>query len=110
MLLLLLLQAYTVVKHNEGVSGLHEALMAQPLTQASSRIIIEPPSTTQEEVRGEATAGLRGEATAGLRLYVCAYRIMCMCMTQETVRRLPFRCYTRKGSDLDRIWSQQRKR
>ena len=30
------------------------------------------------------------------------------CMTQETVRRLPFRCYTRKGSDLDQ--SQQRKR
>ena len=27
------------------------------------------------------------------------------CMTQETVRRLPFRCYTRKGSDLDQ--SQQ---
>ena len=26
-------------------------------------------------------------------------------MTQETVRRLPFRCYTRKGSDLDQ--SQQ---
>ena len=22
-------------------------------------------------------------------------------MTQETVRRLPFRCYTRKGSDLN---------
>ena len=29
------------------------------------------------------------------------------CMTQETARRLPFRCYTRKGSDLDQ--SQQRK-
>ena len=29
----------------------------------------------------------------------------CFCMTQETVRRLPFRCYTRKGSDLDQ--SQQ---
>ena len=34
------------------------------------------------------------------------------CMTQETVRRLPFlpfRCYTRKGSDLDQS-QQQRKR
>ena len=29
------------------------------------------------------------------------------CMTQETARRLPFRCYTRKGSDLDQ--SQQMK-
>ena len=30
------------------------------------------------------------------------------CMTQERLRRLPFRCYTGKGSDLDQ--SQQRKR
>ena len=37
--------------------------------------------------------------------FVKSCRSYYFCMTQETVRRLPFRCHTRKGSDLDQ--SQQ---
>ena len=33
--------------------------------------------------------------------YYYQLRYYYFCMTQETVRRLPFCCYTRKGSDLD---------
>ena len=36
-------------------------------------------------------------------LMITMITIYYFCMTQETVRRLPFRCYTRKGSDLDQI-------
>ena len=33
----------------EGGEVITEALIAQPLTQLSNRIVIEPPSATQEE-------------------------------------------------------------
>lgn len=43
------LQFYAIKKVNEGGEAVSEALIAQPLTQLSNRIVIEPPSTTQEE-------------------------------------------------------------
>lgn len=42
-------QIYARRKAAQGTDGLQEALVAQPLTQPSNRIIIEPPSTTAEE-------------------------------------------------------------
>ncbi len=44
-----LLQLNALKKAGEVSESAMEALLAQPLTQLSSRIIIEPPSTTQEE-------------------------------------------------------------
>ncbi|GIL88327.1 hypothetical protein Vretimale_15075 [Volvox reticuliferus] len=44
-----ILQVYAKRKATQGTEGLAEALLAQPLTQPGNRIIIEPPSTTQEE-------------------------------------------------------------
>lgn len=46
---MLCLQIYAKRKAQQGTDGLAEALLAQPLTQPGNRIIIEPPSTTQEE-------------------------------------------------------------
>mmetsp|Transcript_9222 Transcript_9222/g.19727 ORF Transcript_9222/g.19727 Transcript_9222/m.19727 type:complete len:546 (+) Transcript_9222:205-1842(+) len=48
-----LLQAYALRKISEGGEVITEALVAAPLTSASSRIVIEPPSTTvEEEIEG----------------------------------------------------------
>ncbi|KAG2488983.1 hypothetical protein HYH03_012424 [Edaphochlamys debaryana] len=44
-----ILQIYARRKAAAGTEGLSEALLAQPLTQPGNRILIEPPSTTQEE-------------------------------------------------------------
>ncbi|PNG99325.1 Coiled-coil domain-containing protein 63, partial [Tetrabaena socialis] len=44
-----ILQVYARRKAVLGTEGLTEALQAQPLTQPGNRIVIEPPSTTQEE-------------------------------------------------------------
>lgn len=44
------LQFYAIKKVNsEGGEAVSEALIAQPLTQLSNRIVIEPPSSIQEE-------------------------------------------------------------
>ena len=44
-----LLQMNAVRKAGQGSESAIEALLAQPLTQLSNRIVIEPPSATQEE-------------------------------------------------------------
>lgn len=45
----LVLQLHAARKVAEGGEVITEALIAQPLTQLSNRIVIEPPSATQEE-------------------------------------------------------------
>lgn len=48
-----LLMAFAIRKSAEGGEIIAEGLLAQPIVQASSRIIIEPPSTTvEEEIEG----------------------------------------------------------
>ena len=44
-----LLQMNAIRKAGQGSESAIEALLAQPLTQLSNRIVIEPPSATQEE-------------------------------------------------------------
>ena len=85
-----------------------EPVVQRPLTAAVGQgggvSTASGPSSTKASLWRPTPSGIRASIQVESHtLYYYYYYYFCM--TQETVRRLPFRCYTRKGSDLDQ--SQQ---